>query len=167
MSSPILERLNSYAGVTSRLGLGIMVHHYKFIILTEVLASHASDDRPHTPLSSGFKHEAPTSPCTRRTDGLLGCCWLAGGDYSGTRTRSRRPLLLQCVMVIQATDRCRLRVRSLQEVRNINDTPQEGARCSVVRCGTTLQAAMSRVLIPIRRIFSIYLILWPWGRLSL
>jgi hypothetical protein len=46
MSSCVLERLKSFAVVTSHLRLGIMVLHYKFIILGEVLASHASDDRP-------------------------------------------------------------------------------------------------------------------------
>jgi hypothetical protein len=54
MSSSMLKRLNPCAEVTSHLGLGIMVHHYKFIIHREVWARNASDDRPHAPLSRGF-----------------------------------------------------------------------------------------------------------------
>jgi hypothetical protein len=50
-------------------------------------------------------------------------------------------------------------------------TSIKGARGSVVGWGTMLQAGRSRHQIPMRWIFSIYLIfltaLWPWGRLSL
>jgi hypothetical protein len=59
-------------------------------------------------------------PALGGPDGLVGSCWLAGGDYYGTRPRSRSPLLLQRVMVIQVADRCRVRVRSLQEVYGTN-----------------------------------------------
>jgi hypothetical protein len=84
--SSFLERLNSYAGLTPRLGPGIMVRHYKFIILMEVLESHASDDRPHTTLSSGFKHEAHTSPCTRRTGPVRTDYWGVVGSLLGIIT---------------------------------------------------------------------------------
>jgi hypothetical protein len=131
MSSSVLNRLSSCARVTSRLRLGIMVHHYKFIILMEILATKASDDRPTPHPTSDFYMRLMCRPAVGRPRDS----WGAVGSLVGIiRVRGHVPGVHHCcsgLWLHRPHDRFLLRVLSLKGVHN---TRQVGESLYPRRC---------------------------------